>query len=313
MNLIQQKSVDIGNGESLEIVEISGASSGPVVAVIGGVHGDEEEGVLSVRRLVRELKERQIAGTVRCLTVANPSAYQVRSRLSPIDNKNLAREFPGSGDGSVTQRAAHVITNEIITGADAMIDLHSAGINYAMPLFCGFFELGTACSRQSAKMARAFGSPIVWAHTQATEGRTLSAALALGVPAIYAECGGGGGVSADDTYAYFDGVINVLATLGLLQGESSAQSEQLLITDSGGDTDNAIESPDSGVAVTHVVAGDTVQEGDLLCEVYDEQGRVIGVAESPINGIVMLLRRTARIDKGETIAMLAPPPETWFN
>lgn len=314
MNEIRRKNIAIGGGESLQIVEIaggSGAPSGPAVSIIGGVHGDEEEGVLAVRRLEQLLGERDIEGTVRLLPVANPPAYRARTRLSPVDNKNLARVFPGNPDGSSTERAAQVITSELIDGADAMIDLHSAGVNNAALLFCGYFELGTSYSRESARIARAFGTPVVWAHTQVTEGRTISAALELGVPAIYAECGGGGEVRASDAAAYVNGTINVLATLGVLKAEPSRNAELSLITDSGGDTDDGIVSPESGTMITHVAAGDLVKRGDLLCEVCDERGRVVAALRSRCDGIAVFVRRKARIEKGQMIAVIASRPEQW--
>ncbi len=49
--------------------------------------------------------------------------------------------------------------------------------------------------------ARAFGLPLVWG-TAPNEGRSLSAALELGVPAIYCETTGAGGCRLEDVSAY---------------------------------------------------------------------------------------------------------------
>lgn len=309
-NEVLQKYIEINDNEPLEFTEINGASPGVTMAVIGGIHGDEEEGVLSVRRLIQFLKETPIKGSVRALAVANPAAYNIRNRLNPHDNKNLAREFPGCVDGSITQRIAHAITSEIINGADAMIDLHSAGVTYSMPLFCGFFETGSPYSRQCAKIANAFGAPIIWQHTKVSKGRSLSAAINLDVPAIYLECGGGGEVRSVDTDSYLNGLKNIMIELAMLEGETILPDMRRIITDAGGNTDQAITSSVSGVVVTHVTVGDIVQKGDLLCDVYDDQGQVNATIEAPINGIVMLLRRTARIEKNDVVAMLAPHGET---
>ncbi|MBT5073730.1 MAG: hypothetical protein HOH18_13255 [Kordiimonadaceae bacterium] len=305
-NNIQHKIIDIGECEKLELIEITGTTPGPTVAVIGGIHGDEEEGVLSVRRLAQILKEKPISGKVRLLPVANPAAYRARNRFNPIDNKNLAREFPGSEDGTVTGRTAHVITNEVIAGADAMIDLHSAGIKYAMELFCGFFELGTPYSEKCAKLAHAFGTSIIWAHTELSEGRSLSAAVELDVPAIYLECGGGGEVKASETDAYVRGLLNVLISFDMLDGEISTPSEKYLITDAGGNTDQAIMAPVTGIIVTHVAMADSVKKDDRICDIYDDKGCVIATINAPAGGVVMLLRREAPIDAGEVIAMISP-------
>src|SRR4051794_34839739 len=75
------------------LVEIIGPTPGPCVALLGGVHGDEDEGILSVRRIVAILRERPIAGIVRAVAVSNPNACNAYARCTPSDRKNLARVF----------------------------------------------------------------------------------------------------------------------------------------------------------------------------------------------------------------------------
>ncbi|MDW5598779.1 succinylglutamate desuccinylase/aspartoacylase family protein, partial [Conexibacter stalactiti] len=58
-------------GATLVVDELRGAD-GPTVALLGGVHGDEPEGVLAVRRVVAELRAGGLRGTLRALAVANP-------------------------------------------------------------------------------------------------------------------------------------------------------------------------------------------------------------------------------------------------
>lgn len=308
---INRKFLDVGDRKPLEIVEFIGSAPGPTVSVIGGIHGDEEEGVLSVRRFIQSLTGQPLKGKVLCLAVANPGAYKVRHRFNPADDKDLARVFPGDKDGTITQRIAAKITEKVIAGADVIIDLHSAGQNCAMPLFCGFFELGNQYSEKCAKFAAAFGTPIVWAHTKTSEGRSLSAALELNVPAIYAECGGGGEVRLADTNAYVDGLLNILKSLEMLEGKITAPQKRTLITDDGGNTDQAIMAEISGVVVNHVSTNEIVCKGDLLCEIYTEEGSVMKSITAPFDGIVMLLRRTARTQTGDVIAMLAPEGVNW--
>lgn len=89
MTIIRSRHVSVGDGEPLEIFEITGRLPGPTVSLIGGVHGGEEEGVLSVRRLIQFLSGPDITGTVRCLPVANPAAFNACSRVSPLDGKKL--------------------------------------------------------------------------------------------------------------------------------------------------------------------------------------------------------------------------------
>lgn len=109
---------------------VRGAQPGPTLALLGGVHGDEDEGVLAVQRIINELTEAGFSGTGRAVAPANPQGWAAHSRTSPLDDGNLARSFPGDPGGGPTEALAAAITAEVITGADLLIDLHSAGVRY---------------------------------------------------------------------------------------------------------------------------------------------------------------------------------------
>ena len=121
---------------SPKVVTVSAPSPGPTVALLGGVHGDEYEGVIAVRWLINHLRSTLISGTVRAVAPAHPTAWGATTRESPVDGKNLARVFPGSSTGSATEVVAYELTEQVIMGADLLIDLHSAGTNFEMPFLC---------------------------------------------------------------------------------------------------------------------------------------------------------------------------------
>ncbi len=56
------------------LTTVRGSRPGPTAALLGGVHGDEDEGVLAVLRVLHDLAGAQLAGTVRAVARANPSA-----------------------------------------------------------------------------------------------------------------------------------------------------------------------------------------------------------------------------------------------
>src|SRR5690554_6816592 len=102
---------DAGTSPLPEVLEIVGERPGPVLAVLGGVHGDELEGVLAARYVARSLDLRSLRGTVRIAAPAHPAAWAATSRVSPVDGLNLARVFPGSPEGSPTAQVAHLLTS----------------------------------------------------------------------------------------------------------------------------------------------------------------------------------------------------------
>jgi predicted deacylase len=281
--------------------------TGPTVALLGGVHGDEPEGVAAVRAVLAALRRRELRGTVRAVAIANPLAHAADARCTPADDGDLARAFPGAEGAGPTPALAHALTAMAIAGADLLVDLHSAGRRYAMPLFCGY--PGAAAERA----ARAFAAPLTWAHEAIGPGRSLSAAAALGVPAIYAESSGGGEVRGPELDALAGGVLRVLADAGMIDGAPppSETTEPEVVRGGDGDLDRALSADVDGLLVTRSHAGARVRAGDSLAEVLDAAGTSLQTCTAPRDGIVMLLRRDARIRRGDGVALVAPTPERW--
>ncbi|TDC53961.1 hypothetical protein E1212_04005 [Jiangella ureilytica] len=280
--------------------------AGPMVALLGGVHGDEDEGVLAVLRVVRELAGAPLAGTVRAVARAHAAAWAAGSRTGPLDGGNLARCFPGDPKTGPTAEVAASITESVIDGADVLIDLHSAGVAYGMPLFCGFVrDAGDADG--SRRAAAAFGAPLIWAHSGTPPGRSLSVAAERGIPAIYAECGGGGAIRGDHLEAYTRGVLGVLAEFGLLRPSRrpTLRAEASWVYDGGGDLDAGVLSRHDGFFVSTVTAGDIVPAGGEIGRLHGYDGTLLETVAAPAAGMVMFLRRRARTRAGDVLFSLA--------
>ena len=67
-------------------------------------------------------------------------------------------------------------------------------------------------------MARAFNLPVVWGTSARLNGRSLSVARDVRVPAIYVENGGGGGCDPHRVEQNVQGCLNVARVLGMLDG-----------------------------------------------------------------------------------------------
>src|SRR5919108_584881 len=103
------------------LVHVAERPGGPRLAVVAGVHGNEFPGPLAVGRLSRSLRPEGLAGTVVLVPVANPLAFDAGTRVSPEDGVNLNRVFPGSADGSLTERLAWALVEGIVQDADLAI------------------------------------------------------------------------------------------------------------------------------------------------------------------------------------------------
>jgi predicted deacylase len=287
----------------LPLLRAAGAADGPHVVILGGVHGDEYEGIAAAASIWHDLDSQELSGTVSIVPTANLPACGAGTRTSPIDGLNLARTFPGSADGSVTERIAAALS-ELIRTADLLIDLHSAGQHYAMPLLCGSYVADDELGRRCQAAGLAFGAPIYWAHPDISPGRSLSVALDAGLPSIYVESGGGGRVRPTDLEAYRQGVLRVLAQCGALPAAPPAAPPRMRLRSSG-DVDLALAVTHGGILLEGVALLQAVRSGDTLGRVIDDRGQVLETLRAPADGVVIMARRTARVCPGDGAYLLA--------
>jgi predicted deacylase len=302
--------LEVPGGISLPVLLARGIQDGPRIAILGGVHGDEYEGIVAAASVWHDTDPADLCGSLIVASVANPPAFEAGVRASPLDGLNLARTFPGSPTGSVTERIAHMLSESVIKPSDFLFDLHSAGQHYAMPLLAGAYAADNELGRQCEAAALAFGAPVYWAHPDVAAGRSLTVAVQAGIPNMYVECGGGGRVRPGDLRAYRQGVRRVLVHLGALPTDvCGASSEPVLRLRSTGDLDTWLAVSHAGILVERVGVLDHVSAGQTLGDVLDERGNLLERLLAPFDGVVVMARRTARVRPGDGVYMVALPDE----
>jgi len=288
-----------------EIISVTSQHDGPTVAILAGIHGDEYEGVIAALSLARELPGELLSGTVKIVSPAHPAAWHSCSRISPIDDANLARVFPGYQNGSATEQVAHVITEQVIKHADVLIDLHSAGTNFDMPFLCGFNAGANGWCQESERLANVFNADFTWHHNGAPNyGRSLTVAYEQQIPAIYVEGHGGRSIRKTDLDGYTAGVRRVLQDLKMIPTAPRVARDTIRVAGDG-NTDAGLVASESGYLVTRVKVGDLVSNGDVIAEIIDISGVVLSSLHAVQNSYVMLLRRDARVHVGDTICITA--------
>ena len=288
-----------------EIISVTSQHEGPTVAILAGIHGDEYEGVIAALALARELPGELLSGTVKIVSPAHLAAWQSCSRISPIDEANLARVFPGSKNGSATEQVAHAITEQVIKHADVLIDLHSAGTNFDMPFLCGFNAGANSWCQESERLANVFNADFTWHHNGAPNyGRSLTVAYEQQIPAIYVEGHGGRSIRKTDLDGYTAGVRRVLQDLKMLPTAPRVARDTIRVAGDG-NTDAGLVASESGYLVTRVNVGDLVSNGDVIAEIIDISGVILSTLLAVQNSYVMLLRRDARVHVGDTICITA--------
>lgn len=114
--------------DDLSIPMVSmGDGKGPVLFLNAGTHGDEFEGPIALRNVLRQIRSEKINGQLIAIPGLNRPAIENCSRKSPRDGHDLNRIFPGSESGDLSHRIAHFVQSEIIPRADFVVDLHAGG------------------------------------------------------------------------------------------------------------------------------------------------------------------------------------------
>ncbi|WP_159587945.1 succinylglutamate desuccinylase/aspartoacylase family protein [Chelativorans xinjiangense] len=186
--------------------------AGPTAVLIAGSHGDEYEGQIALLDLARSIEANEIQGRIIILPALNFPAVNAGRRVSPLDDGNLNRLYPGKAHGTATEMIAHYVTEVLLPMADLVVDLHSGGrsLDY-MP--CALIRPSADRERHKRllELVRVFGAPISYLTdgTGGGGGTTLPAAAErLGVPVITTELGGG---------ATFNHVGRDLASSGIMR------------------------------------------------------------------------------------------------
>jgi predicted deacylase len=293
-----------GSPLSLPVLLAAGREEGPALVVLAGVHGDEYEGIVAIPEVFRRLDPASMRGTLIAVPVCNVPAYLSATRSSPIDGLNMARVFPGDANGSLTQRIAYWLGEKIIRHAALIVDLHSAGIAYNLPMLVGYYRPDNELGRRTRELALQFGAGVVWAHPQIAPGRTMSFAAEHGIPGLYTEAPGGGRVRPEDFETFVSGVLNSLKALHMLDGQPLAQAPAHCLVGSG-DLDHIILAGHGGLFFPRVQLLDAVRLGDVLGEVRDPLGRTLEEVRSPAEGVVITMRGLLRVNAGDGLFALA--------
>jgi uncharacterized protein len=281
---------------SLPILLVRGSTPGKRLVATAGVHGDEFEGVRAIFDLYHELDPAEMAGDFLAVPVAHPPAFWNKSRTSPVDGGNLAREFPGSLEKSCTSAIAWSLGRSIIAHANFYLDLHSAGIHLNMPRLVGY----DARDARSRDAAFAFGSRILWAHGDSGIGRTVSFAADRGIPYLYTEAQGAGRIDPDDLRFYKQGVVNMLRHLEILPGAPVTVAVELHL-EGEGDIDYGIQSSALGFLIPRVSLLQNVNAGEELGILCNLRGETVERYHAPADGIIVLIRAVPVVEPGDML------------
>jgi len=294
------------------------AKAGEGLVAFGGNHGNEYEGPVAIKHLLREIRTEDVLGRLVLVPVLNVAAFRVGTRESTQDDGfNLNRVFvEGAGTtpamAGITHRIAAFVRQCIWPHVHISIDLHSGGEVARFAHWAGFFTCEDAeLNERREQMARWFGTRVVMAGPNSAAGGSsrglYNEADDLGKFSIGTELGFGSSTDVCGVREARQGVLAAAIHHNQLRGTIEpighhADGTQSLVRGSV-----SVTAPYPGHYEPLVDCGESVAQGQtvgLLHDFYrlDEDPFEVIAATA---GIVVSQAWGARVEQGQLILLLA--------
>ncbi|MGF1695303.1 succinylglutamate desuccinylase/aspartoacylase family protein [Vibrio lamellibrachiae] len=274
----------IGHPQTLAVRVFKGKKSGKRIMITAGIHGDEQNGILTAQKLARTLVGKDLAGSVIIVPTVNLSGIARHSRdfhsaAPDSSSANLNRVFPGSSTGDDASRYAHSLWENLLKpNADLAIDLHSQTSGSTYPLYV-FADYRLEDSIRMAKLI----SPDVILNDPGDPGVLETVYNRAGIPSITIEVGVGRYTDLEMIDRATQGVLNILKSYEILSGE--IESAQVPCIE--GNEIISVRAKQGGFVICHVELMDTVKKGQMLAKQYNSFGDEVEIYTAPINGTVI--------------------------
>lgn len=293
--------------------------SGPTVLFVGGSHGGEYEGPVSLAKLSRELHPDEVQGRVIIIPALNLPAVLAGKRLSPIDGKDMNRVFPGAWNGTITQVIAHYVHEVLLPISDAVIDLHSGGYSLSLIPYMSMHYLNDpTLTEQTFAAMQAFEAPVSLVIKEISgEGLLDYAVERMGKIFLCAELGSAGMLSSQVVKLTDVGVRNLLKHFNIIKGKIVTRQAREL------PASRLMEVPEP--ANYHTVMANGIYESFFELGDWLEVGQPIGQVHflenhtwdpQPIiaqrSGMLLCTRGPGQVEIGDCVAVVARELENFL-
>jgi len=293
----------------IPITVIHGAQAGPVLTLAAGIHGDEFPAIYALQRIKQTVQPQTLHGTLILLHLANLEGFHARRvALSPVDEKNLNRVFPGRSEGTLTEQMAYFLTEQVIARTDYLMDIHSGSWNQALlPHVYSPVLNNTALDAETLAFAKSLGIPHIVLYDERPNDPNHSisfpnSAQTRGKPALTLEVGQLGQTHEQDIARIVRSCLNAMHFLrmGVAKGDSRLQPTPILYQRLV-----SVVSTATGLFQPMVNVGQLVKQGQEVGWVSDYFGQRIATLRATVTGTVLMVKQTPPIRDGETTVEIA--------
>lgn len=269
-------------------------NEGPVLLLLGGMHGDEINGVETIRRIISTGLNKPACGTVICVPIVNIYGFIHFSREVP-DGKDVNRSFPGSASGSLASQIAYFISQQLLPIIDCGIDFHTGGArinNY--PQIRAQLNIPS-----NNELAQVFNAPYT-INSKLREKSLRKEADKLGKPILVYEGGESLRLRKHAIDEAINGTLRVMEHLGMYSSPEIKKGAASKILS----TSRWLRSSASGIYYSDVRPGDAVKKGQkigLVASPYADYQKII---KAPSNGEVIAVNNNPVVNKGDALLHL---------
>lgn len=292
------------------------AKDGRGLVAFGANHGNEYEGPVVLKTLIREIELENVTGRIILVPVLNPSAFWAGTRESMADDRvNLNRAFvPGAGTtpalSGITHRIAAFVRRYIWPNVHVVIDLHSGGDVARFAICANYHPLeDPEQSRAIENTARWFGTPFLMIYQNQTPGLLPSEAERLGKITVGTELGWGRAVGTEGVRYGRQGVMAAAIHHGQMRGSiepiafhrAGNQTKLAMV-----DRDCFVVAPFAGHYQPVLDCGAPARKGDVIgwLHDFDHIDADPWPARAGVDGIVLAQAWVAPILRGQHIVVV---------
>jgi len=278
------------NSINIPVIVERAKQDGPVLLLMGGIHGDEINGVAIVRDIIRKKYNKPVRGTIICIPVFNVFGYLSQDRLFP-DGRDLNRVFPGSANGSLASQFAWRFTHDIAPLVDIILDFHTGGAERS-----NFPNVRCVLNDENVfELAKVFGAPFI-VHSNYIHKSVRETIHKMGKTILLFE--GGKSKSLNDSVVKHGvtGALNVMKHFGMQNGEINGKQKPVIIEKS-----KWLRSPFSGMFQLTVENGSKVAKSTVLGKISDPYGEFERKVKAPFDCYIFGVNTASIVNKGDAL------------
>lgn len=266
------------------------SNPGPTILLQAGLHGDEINGVETLRRMLEAEEFKIKCGAVIVVPILNIFGFIHFSRDVP-DGKDVNRSFPGSKNGSLASRIAYHYTQEILPQINFGIDLHTGGgqrSNYPQVRY-------TKDDKFSEELASIFNAPFSFA-SKLISGSFRKVSFSKGKSMIVYEAGESMRFDEKSINLGCSGIRKVLAHFNMIEFTETEKNDTVHFSST-----RWLRAPRAGMFIPKINNGAKIEKGSIIGVVADTVAKKSKEIKSPINGHVFCINNQAVVNQGDAL------------